>query len=235
MWAAPVGRPRGDHRRTVAQPHVARHRRPAGAASDHRCRDHLEWRRLHRMGGPWRRAEGRPAVGRRRAGPRLLRTGRHAADRHRRGSRTRLARPGGLSRRRGDDPAGACAQGRARISWQRRSASRSKTRPSGSSAWPMPCWCSRSARWRSNAASTCGNYHAHCLRRRRSDLRRHDRPRPRHARRDRAAPSRRLRGGGLARRRHSPHGASALPCAARASRCRCAGADADATARDHGP
>ncbi len=105
-------------------------------------------RRLDRLDRRRRLSQCRPAERRRRSGPGLLRTRRHAADRHRCRHRLRLSQPGLFPRRRAD----ARRRGVARRAQDRMSPIRSRwtcSRPppassaSSTCAWPTRCACSR--------------------------------------------------------------------------------------------
>ena len=125
------GRPQRDRADAGGGPRASLHQglRPADqGAGDRHDRDRRR-RRLDRRDRRGRPSEGRPAFGRLRSGPGLLRHGRHEADRDRRQSRARLLRSGLLPRR----PHDARSSTRRSARW-RRSPSRSASR-SEEAAW----------------------------------------------------------------------------------------------------
>ena len=139
-----------------ARPSLHQGLRPADqGAGDRHDRDRRR-RRLDRGDRRGRPAEGRPAFRRLRSRPRLLRHGRHEADRDRRQSRARLLRSRLLPRR----PHGARSRRGASAPSRRspsRSASRSSKRPgastrSSSRAWRRRRACISSRRARIRAA-----------------------------------------------------------------------------------
>ncbi len=91
-------RVRGDRWRAPADPGVPA-RRPADPHSAARHQHHRRRRRLHRVGRRWRHAARWPALGRRRARPRLLWPRRHRAHADRRPRHPRHGAARGLPRR----------------------------------------------------------------------------------------------------------------------------------------
>ena len=95
-----------------------------------------------------------PQLGRRRARARLLRPGRHRADRHRRPGGARLPRPGPVPRRRHGRSTSARPRAGLRPARRARSGSTPRRRRGASAAWRSPAWPGRCAPGSPPGAST---------------------------------------------------------------------------------
>ena len=133
---------RGRRRRGAAH-RLARDRRPPDPAADGGRPHRRGRRRLDRLAGPGRRAARRPALGGRRAGPRLLRARRHRADGHRRQPAARLPGPrlGAGRRRRAGRRGGRAA--RSPPSARELGLGERSRPPRGSPGSPTRRWCAR--------------------------------------------------------------------------------------------
>ncbi len=112
-------------------------RRPRAGAADGRRAHRRSGRRVDRLARQGRRPARRPAIGRCRPRPRLVRPRRHGADRHRRRPAAGLPRPGRAAGGRGAD--------RPTAPGPPSTASGSTTPPPASRAWPTPRWRRRCA------------------------------------------------------------------------------------------
>ena len=132
---------------------AARHR-ASDPRAGHRPRRGQRGRRQHRVDRSGRRAARRPGERGRRAGPRVLRAGRHAAHGHRRRPGAGLPEPRRAARRRAARAPRPRAGGHRGATSRGRSGSACSRRRPASSTWSTRAWPPRSASSRSSAATT---------------------------------------------------------------------------------